>query len=288
MDVLDLMDEIGSIAGMLFSTYWIVLVAIGLGAYLFVGYMYMCIGKKAGIDGDWRPFIPIARQLYMMEIVDRPWWNIFLFKESGTLVLVISCLASWILVTLTKSLMITVIVLLTYFSAVLVFSFLYYRDFYAKFRFNPNTAWLEIIPGSGYVSVVFKMLIGFSDVVAKGECETGTDKASVIPRVPAAVNGVDGQYAGTSFDISDGSEVVLGRDVSKCHIIFDQFQTDISRLHCKIRYDTNTDNYYVTNMSTSSGTFMENGTRLEVGVARPVVRGTMIYLASKKNSFRLE
>jgi len=34
-----------------------------LALYIIEGYAIMCIGHKAKIDGDFMPFIPIARQL---------------------------------------------------------------------------------------------------------------------------------------------------------------------------------------------------------------------------------
>ena len=97
-----------------------------------------------------------------------------------------------------------------------------------------------------------------------------------------------GEYTGFTFDVSDGSEIVMGRDASVCQIVFNQFQSKVSRLHCKIHYDAKTDNYYVTNYSATSGTFTENGTRFEEGTAKLVARGTIIYLGDKANSFRLE
>ena len=45
----------------------------------------------------------------------------------------------------------------------------------------------------------------------------------------AEISGVDGKYAGASFDVSDGAEVVFGRSAADSNIVFDQFDTDISR-----------------------------------------------------------
>ena len=34
-----------------------------LSSYILVGYMIMCVGRKAGLTEDWMAYIPIARQL---------------------------------------------------------------------------------------------------------------------------------------------------------------------------------------------------------------------------------
>ncbi|MFR1833058.1 MAG: FHA domain-containing protein [Lachnospiraceae bacterium] len=287
-ELMSLAETIQRLASVFMSMSWVVIFLAALGIYLFTGYTYMCIGKKAGIEGDWKPFIPIARQLYMMEITERPWWNIFLFGESATIIGVITALVSWIVLGLTKNLVAVTVILCGYAIAVMVFTFLYYRDFFGKFRFNPNTAWLTVIPGMGIIATVFKMMIAFSDVIVTNDGYIEDREGGVIPREPAVLRGLAGEYTGFTFDVSDGSEIVMGRDASVCQIVFNQFQSKVSRLHCKIHYDAKTDNYYVTNYSATSGTFTENGTRFEEGTAKLVARGTIIYLGDKANSFRLE
>ena len=285
-EIADIIDELSTVIGTFMKTYWILLLLTALGAYIFKGYMYMCIGKKADVEDDWMPFLAIARQLYMIKIADRPWWNIFLFSESGFITVTITVLVGWILGRLTKSLIFVGIVLAVYWIAILIFTFFIYRNFYSKFRFNPNTAWLVIIPGLGIVDLVFKMLVAFSDVVVK-RTKLVDPPVPPIPSKRATIIGISGQYEGAVFDISRGDEIAMGRSAKECHIVFDQFQEEVSRIHCKIRYDLNTEDFYITDCS-SLGTYMEDGTRLENGVTKRVGRGTVIYLATKRNKFRLD
>ena len=98
---------------------------------------------------------------------------------------------------------------------------------------------------------------------------------------------VDGKYAGASFDVSDGSEVVFGRSASDANVVFDQFDTDISRKHCSIRFDVAAGDYVVTDTSTN-GTYLNGGKQIPSGTPTHVARGSVIYLGkSRKNSFRL-
>ncbi len=287
-DLMSMIEDLPDLIGAFLSTYWIVLVLALLGSYLFMGYAYMCIGKKAGVDGDWMPFLPVARQLYFMRIAEAPWWYIFLFSESGLITGVITVVLGVVLVLLTKGLLFPFIILAAYWIAIFIFTFLAYRKFYGKFRFNPNTAWLVIIPGFGTVDLVFKMLIGFSDVVVKSSGGiSDISENDAIPREKAYICGIAGQYEGADFDISDGKEITMGRSSSDCQIVFDQYQDEISRVHCRVRYDMNTNDFYITDCS-KLGTYLENGTRLENGVTKRVGRGTVIYLASKRNGFRLD
>ena len=83
------------LAGMLWLTVPIVIILL-LVPYALTGYAVMLTGRKAGLDTDWMAYIPIARQLYQMQIARCPWWYIFLFKE-GTAHNVILILLSQIL-----------------------------------------------------------------------------------------------------------------------------------------------------------------------------------------------
>ena len=42
----------------------------------------MCTGHKAKVEGDFMPFIPIARQIYQMKIAECPVWYILFFGST--------------------------------------------------------------------------------------------------------------------------------------------------------------------------------------------------------------
>ncbi len=293
------------VSGLGFMAYAMVIVSVLL-SYVLTGYMIMCIGRKAGLTEDWMAYIPIARQLYQMQIAKCPWWYIFLFQGCfvNTIVIVILVI---IFGALFKSVPLTVLVVLLWAIASLVFTFFYYRKYYPLFGFNPNTAWLEIVWTFGMAGTILMILMAFSDTIcyrADGKSLSRAAEMPVMPVIPgndgmteqkgrtvarsrAEISGVDGKYAGASFDVSDGSEVVFGRSAADANIVFDQFDTDISRKHCSVRYDSGAGDFVVTDFSTN-GTYLNGGKRIPAGEPVHVARGSVIYLGKgRKNSFRL-
>lgn len=257
--------------------------------YFVIGYMHMCVGRKAKVQPDWMAFIPITRQLYEMKIAECPWWYVFFFKIS-TITVVSTGFISSLIFALTKKPAIIIVLLIIYMIANLVFTFLYYQKYYYFFGFNSNTAWIQIVPFFSVVALVLTTLIAFSDAIKfRGKKGPQPDVSVIVePPNPAksVVTGLSGKYLDATFDISDGAEIVFGRSATDCNIIFDQFATDISRKHCGIRFDGGSGQYIVTDYS-SNGTFLENGTKLEKEKPKSLPKGTILYLGSRKNTFRL-
>lgn len=283
----DLMRAVQSMSVLFFLLSLLFLVV----PYFVHGYALMCTGRKAKLNSDFMPFIPIGRQLYQMRIAKCPWWYVFFFGTS-TITVVTVGLVSFLLSKLTGKIAIVSVLLCIYVIANMVFTFLYYQKFYEAFGFNPNTAWMNIIPTFGIVAQVFAMLIAFSNSVRYGKyvesVSGGADgKKGGMPTNSGVIVGIVGTYADARFELTDGSELVFGRSPQDANIVFDQLATDVSRKHCVVRFDGRANQYVVTDYS-SNGTYLENGTRLESGQPKQLSRGTVIYLgSSKKNGFRL-
>ena len=269
--------------------------------YCIEGYAIMCTGHKAKIDGDFMAFIPIARQLYQMKIVDCPWWYIFFFGNWTFVAMGSLSLILYLIWMLTEMPAIIVVLSVIYFITNHVFTFFYYQKFYRSFGFNPNMAWLNILPVVGMVPViglvptVFTYLIAFSnailhkDYVSPLEVDTPpySNKGKSASSNSGVVVGIAGKYAGASFDMLDGAELVFGRDPQSANIIFDQTASDISRRHCSVKFDGKANQYMVTDYS-STGTFLEGSIQIEKGQPKTLAKGTVIYLGgSKQNGFRL-
>ncbi|MGN0158191.1 MAG: FHA domain-containing protein [Brotaphodocola sp.] len=258
--------------------------------YFVQGYAIMCTGRKAKLNSDFMPFIPVARQIYQMKIAKCPVWYIFFFGTTTITVASVG-LISVLLYKLTGKLAIVSVLWIIYIIANMVFTFLYYQKFYEAFGFNPNTAWMNIIPTFGLVALVFSMLIAFSNSIRYGKyvetpvSDGGSKKA--MPTNSGVIVGVAGAYRDATFDLVDGAELVFGRSPQEANIVFDQLATDVSRKHCSVRFDGRSNQYVVTDYS-SNGTYLENGTRLENGQPKQLSRGTVIYLgSSRQNGFRL-
>ena len=101
-----------------------------------------------------------------------------------------------------------------------------------------------------------------------------------------AIIGRAGMYKSAIFAIRSGEEMVIGRDAALSHIIVDMGAEKVSRKHCSVMYDGQSKRYFVTDFS-SNGTYQESGARLSKNVATPLLRGTVLYIGNKKNSFIL-
>jgi hypothetical protein len=110
--------------------------------------------------------------------------------------------------------------------------------------------------------------------------EIWTDKTT------GKITGVSGVYAGQSFKIKNGEEMIFGRDGSFAHIVISGSSDKVSRKHCVIRYDAGNRAYYVTDFS-SNGTSYNGGVRLVANIPTQLPLGTVISLGDNANQFRL-
>ncbi len=91
-----------------------------------------------------------------------------------------------------------------------------------------------------------------------------------------------GEFAGNTFPIRSGENIIIGRDNS-CNIRFNSNTPNLSRRHCAVSFDGSS--VYVTDMGSSFGTFLTNGTRLVQGQRTPVPAGSGFYLGTDAISF---
>lgn len=270
------------------------LIIMLVGIYAFNGYRIMQTGKKAGLskDWDWMPYVPVARQIYQMNIADCPWWYIFFF--GFTLITTVPLqLVLYVLSAVFGNPVVELIIQLLFWIVCLVFTWLYYRKFYPKFNFDKNTAWLHVIPGFS-IGLVFEMVIAFYNKITfsqDGTFDDGPRPGSATPpklsQKEGIVSGIAGKYAGYTFSVQHQQSISFGRNAAVVNIVFDDSDKDISRVHCKVEYDADTDQYTVTDYS-SFGTYQANGIKLNKGESVNMPRGSVIYLGnSRKNGFKL-
>ncbi len=93
---------------------------------------------------------------------------------------------------------------------------------------------------------------------------------------------LSGACAGASIALQNGEEITIGRDPTKANIVAAPTDTSVSGLHCRIRYDAQTDKYIVVDHSTN-GTYLNNekllqnsGTYAPKGSLVKVADGAMI------------
>lgn len=93
-----------------------------------------------------------------------------------------------------------------------------------------------------------------------------------------------GTYAGGEFSIRPGETFTLGRDESRCNLVFQD--EAISRIHCTIRLDQNGEYYHVTDHS-RNGTKLNGSVRLNREEERICYPGTALSLGNGLNRFVL-
>ena len=81
-------------------------------------------------------------------------------------------------------------------------------------------------------------------------------------------------------------KTVIGREPASCQIVFPPKTPGISGKHCMVQELAQ--GVVVTDLGSSYGTFLENGTKLEANKPYTILTGEAFFLASKDNGFRVK
>ena len=294
------LSGIQSIIDKLMAPVVIFEVLLAVLLYFTLSYTLMLIGRKARQTDDWMAFVPIAKDIYRLRFVDAPKWHVFFFGFTGTLVISV---VEWLMITIFKSsfspafLVLGIILLLAYASASVYVTFQFLSRYYRRFGFHPMLAMVHFTPFINTFEVCFDLYFAYNRTVIFGQAEDeplnngrGFEQAPAqsakAARRQGYISALNGKYHGANFEIADMEEIAFGRENPECQIIFDQFDTDVSRTHCSVRYNALENKYIVTDYS-KNGTFTGEDHRLQPGVPVALPAGTIILLGSRKNMFRL-
>lgn len=108
---------------------------------------------------------------------------------------------------------------------------------------------------------------------------------AVYGRQPQLI-GVAGQFAGRSFPVSTQG-VLLGRDQASCDFAFPPGTQGISRNHCKVQFNPQTQMFVLYDLGSTYGTFLGSGVQVPQGQPMALRSGDEFYLASRANLFRV-
>jgi uncharacterized RDD family membrane protein YckC len=98
--------------------------------------------------------------------------------------------------------------------------------------------------------------------------------------------GISGQFAGKSFNIP-AQGVMIGRDSASCDFVFSDNTPGISRNHCKIQFNPQSNMFVIYDLGSSNGTFIGGGSRITQGQPMALQPGEEFYLASRANTFKV-
>ena len=111
--------------------------------------------------------------------------------------------------------------------------------------------------------------------------------ASVSPTMASmkrpVVCAMSPQLHGMRQELSE-RPIIIGRSRAECAILFPEGTPGISRKHCSVAWNAASGNFVLTDMSTY-GTYLQNGQRLNPGVAYYLKAGECFYLGEDKNMF---
>lgn len=287
----ELFDKITALAGFLDSlSALFVILALLLIALLYFTFSYtlMLIGRKAGKAEDWMAYVPIAKDIYRLSFVGAPTWHVFFFGFTGTLLIVTAEFVMYKLFVASLSsafLVMGTVLLLAYAAASVYVTFRFLSRYYSCFGFHPMLAMVHFTPILCFFEPAFELYFAYSREVDfhKGAQEKGCSAAALEQ---GYIFGLSGKYQGATFEIGDMEEISFGREHPDCQIVFDQFDTDVSRLHCSVRF-SGRDNKYIVSDHSMNGTLLGDGKRLQPGVPAALPAGSVILLGSRQNMFRL-
>lgn len=98
--------------------------------------------------------------------------------------------------------------------------------------------------------------------------------------------GISGQFAGQAFPVSTHG-VMLGRDPASCDFVFPSNAKGISRNHCKLQFNPQTQMFVLYDLGSSFGTYLGSGIQVPQGQPAALRAGDEFYLATRANVFRV-
>lgn len=170
-----------------------------------------------------------------------------------------------------------------------------------------NIAYVENSAFSGWIMIVLVAAAAVIAVVVillavnkKKSAAQGVTVQSNIPApfVPAApvspapaasgskyyLLGISGTLAGKKFSITNNA--VIGRDPSKCNVVFPENQPGVSGRHCEISVINGA--LVIKDLGSSYGTFLENGDKLPANTPVTLKSGNRFWVASNENTFEVK
>ncbi|MBR5421745.1 MAG: trypsin-like peptidase domain-containing protein [Lachnospiraceae bacterium] len=101
------------------------------------------------------------------------------------------------------------------------------------------------------------------------------------------VRSLAAQHKGASFSFSRGT-IVVGRDASSCSIVYQPGTVGVSSRHCTIDYRPQTNVFIITDLASTYGTYLMDGTKMEPNRHYALNPGDSFYVGEKSNVIRVE
>ncbi|MFC5407242.1 FHA domain-containing protein [Cohnella soli] len=98
--------------------------------------------------------------------------------------------------------------------------------------------------------------------------------------------GIVGEHAGCRYRLT-GRRLTIGRDPARCAVLYPYESSDISRVHCTVRYDEEARIFLLEDNGSSNGTFLSDGERLKPGSKVVLRSGDRFSLSDPLQTFEV-
>lgn len=109
----------------------------------------------------------------------------------------------------------------------------------------------------------------------------------VMPVKKAMVRSLSAQHNGAGYPIG-ASPILVGRDRANCTIVYREGTPGVSGRHCSIGWDPAAEEFLITDLRSTYGTFLMNGQKLQANVPYHCKAGESICIGERTNVLRVE
>lgn len=109
----------------------------------------------------------------------------------------------------------------------------------------------------------------------------------VIQPKTAMIRSLSAQHNGMSYPIG-AVPILIGRDAANCAIAYREGTPGVSGRHCSVSWNPDTEEFMVTDLRSTYGTFLANGQKLEPNVPYRCRAGESFYVGDQANALRVE
>lgn len=120
-----------------------------------------------------------------------------------------------------------------------------------------------------------------------GAAQPVLQQQPVVQPKTAVIRSLSAQHNGRSYPIGT-SPILIGRDAANCTIAYREGTPGISGRHCSVSWNPDTEEFLITDLRSTYGTFLENGQRLEPNVPYRCRSGEGFFVGDKTNALRVE
>ena len=103
----------------------------------------------------------------------------------------------------------------------------------------------------------------------------------------AYIKSLAAQHNGVSMPL-DKAPIIIGRDRTVCKVLFNEDTPGVSSKHCQIYFDSDTNDFILTDLGSTYGTFLMNGQKLQSNTPNRLRAKDYFYLGAKDNSFYVD